>query len=45
MGFLELLIKKLLKFVFWILLLAPIIAVPVLFLLATYFGIQIRLPG
>jgi hypothetical protein len=45
MALLELLIRRLLKLIFWILLIAPIIAVPVLFLLATYFGVQIRLPG
>ena len=45
MAMLETLIKRLLKLVFWILLIAPILAVPVLFLLATYYGIQIRLPG
>ncbi|TLX96507.1 MAG: hypothetical protein E6K96_06130 [Thaumarchaeota archaeon] len=45
MAQLEVLIRQLLKLVFWILLIAPIIAVPVLFLLTTYLGIPVRLPG
>ncbi len=45
MNQLEALIRQLLKPVFWILLLAPFIAVPVFFLLATYLGIPIRLPS
>jgi len=44
MAQLETLVKQLLFVVFWILLLAPIIAVPFFFLLATYLGVPIRLP-
>ena len=45
MAQLEVLIRQLLKLVFWILLIVPMIAVPVFFLLTTYFGIPVRLPG
>ena len=43
MDQLETLVKRLLRLVFWILFIVPMIAVPVLFLLATYLGIPIRM--
>jgi len=45
MAQLEVLIRQLLKLVFWLLLIVPMIAVPVFFLLTTYLGIPVRLPG
>ena len=40
---LEIFVKQVLKIVFWILILAPVIAAPLLFLFTTIFGIPVHL--
>lgn len=39
----EIFVKQVLKLVFWIIILIPVIALPVLFLFTTIFGIPVRL--